>query len=66
MTLSFSCESPAIDRMSVDISFERQLCAAPHRRGDLRRRVEQQLAAPREREANLVYIQSAISSPLKP
>ncbi len=27
---------------------------------------KQQLAVPHEREANLVYIQSAISSPLKP
>lgn len=38
--------------------------------GDLLRRTEQQLARwrsePNEREANLVYIHSAISSPLKP
>lgn len=59
---------PDGDRIRVDISLSStQLHTA---RGPARqiygRAWKQQLAVPHEREGNLVYIQSAISSPLKP
>lgn len=58
---------PDSDRIRVDISLSStQLHTALAAQQIYGRMWKQQLAVPHEREANLVYIQSAISSPLKP